>query len=148
MRALLKFSKVPLKTDDMSGCFISCCFFPPSCKSRPLAGLQVVRHMRVGSSPSSYLIHRQTCCRSQSRWESALSSRDWRLLSCDGTSPSPVWPTAGWRVLETVVPRGLSQHQNRRWGNTPSVGGPSQDSREQGPGEESVMAHTLPAQPG
>lgn len=124
--------------------FFYCCFFPSILQ---VTGLPVIRRTYFANSPKSYLIHHPTCCRSRSQWASVLSSHDWTLRSCDGTLPSPVQPTAGWHDLGTAVPLGLSRHQNQRWANSPSVGGPGQDSREREPGVESAMAHTLPARP-
>lgn len=96
----------------------------------------------------SYLTHRQTCCHfpSRSRW--GPSSHDWTLLSCGGTSPLHVRPTAEWLALETAAPLDPSRHRSRRWGNTPSGGGPGRDSREQQQGAEEELAHIHPARPG
>lgn len=95
----------------------------------------------------SYLIHRQTChSPSQSGW--GPSFHDWTLLSCVGTLPLLVRPTAGWLALETVAPLGLSRRQSQRWENSPSGGGPGRDNREQQRGAEKELAHIHPARPG
>lgn len=143
VRALVRKLNVPLETiTNMFADFFCCLFSIPQ-----VTGLLFIRRTYFANSPQSYLIHHPTCCRSRSQWASVLSSHGWTLLSCDGTSPSPVRPTAGWHALGTAVPLGPSRHQNPRWANSPSVGGPGQDSREREPGVESATARTLPARP-